>query len=182
MTALKELVTAEALLIQADDGFCYELREGELHQMPPTGADHGATVMDLGAPLAIFVKQHNLGRTFGAETGFKIAQNPDTVLAPDISFVRTERVPQSGMPRGYFPGAPDLAVEVVSPGDTVYEVDERVERWLNAGAAQVWIVNPRRRIITVYTANGEQVLRVGNTLEGGELLPGFKLSLNEIFV
>lgn len=184
MTQTK-LMTADELLARPNDGMRYELVRGELITMAPAGSEHGGMGMDVAAPLGVFVKKNKLGRTFLAETGFKIAENPDTVRAPDMSFVRATRIPSNGPPKGYFPGAPDLAVEVVSPGGTVYEVSTevstKVEEWLEAGTAQVWVVNPKRRTITIHTATGEQTLREHETLDGGELLPGFTLPLSDVF-
>jgi len=119
-----------------DDGFRYELIQGELKQMWPAGFNHGAKGMNLAVALGQHVKANNLGIVLLAETGYKIAENPDTVRAPDISFVRRERIPAREV-TGYFPGAPDLAVEVISPSDTVYEVSEKVAEWLAAGPGPV---------------------------------------------
>lgn len=138
--------------------------------------------MELGIMLGHFIRQNKLGRAFLAETGFKIATNPDTVLAPDIAFVRRERISQDGLPSGYFPGAPDLAVEVVSPNDRVYEVDDKVERWLEAGAQAVWIVNPKRRTIEIRTSGGSTLLGENDELDGGAVVPGFSCRVADIFV
>ena len=117
----------------------------------------------------------SLASSFGAETGFQIATDPDTVRAPDVAFVRRERIPSTGLPKAFWPGAPDLAVEVVSPGDTVEEVDEKVADWLDAGTEAVWMVKPKTQdrhgvqrpsVLAVLTADDE--------IDGGELLPGFR--------
>jgi len=126
MTTIKSLMTAGELLYMPDDGFRYELVKGELLRMAPAGSEHGVTVMNITLPLAVFVKAHNLGIVFGAGTGFKIASDPDTVRAPDVAFVHRDRVPESGIPKSFWPGAPDLAVEVVSPNDTKAEVEDKV--------------------------------------------------------
>lgn len=183
MSTITHLMTAEDLLQLPDDGFRYELLQGELRQMTPAGSEHGATALKFSWRFAQFVETHHLGMTFVAETGFKIATNPDTVRAPDLAFVRSERIPESGLPRGYFPGAPDLAVEVVSPGDTVYEVEEKIEEWLAAGAQLVWIVNPRRRTVNVHRSDREErTLRENDVLDGEEVVPGFTLRVAEIFL
>src|SRR5262245_9042674 len=105
-----------------NDGKRRELVRGQLKTMPPAGQEHGFVYMNLGGPLHQFVKTHRLGIVFGAETGFKIASNPDTVRAPDVAFVRRGRIPPGRIPKAFGSIAPDLAVEVVSPGDTVQEV------------------------------------------------------------
>jgi Uma2 family endonuclease len=177
------LVTADELYMLPDDGFRYELVRGEVRRMPPAGSEHGAVVMNLGSPLHWFVRSHGLGVVFGAETGFKIASDPDTVRAPDLAFVRHERIPEGGVPRGFWPGAPDLAVEVISPGDTYTEVEEKVYDWLNAGTRMVLVLNPRTRTVTIYTSSATVVrLTESDTLTGGEVLPGFTCQVSELFV
>ena len=138
--------------------------------------------MHLGMALAQFVKAHALGVVFGAETGFTIASDPDTVRAPDVAFVRRERMPESGLPTGYWPGAPDLAVEVISPSDTYTEVEQKVIDWLDAGTRMVLVVNPRTRTITVYHSHTDVTrLTLSDLLTGGEVLPGFTCAVSEVF-
>jgi len=157
--------------------------KGELRLMPPAGSEHGAVIMNIGTPLDQFVKAHGLGVVFGAETGFKIASEPDTVRAPDLAFIRRERIPAGGIPREFWPGAPDLAVEVISPSDTYTEVEEKVNDWLNAGTCMVLVLNPRTHTVTVYTSPTEVVrLTESDTLNGGEILPGFTCRVAELFV
>jgi len=183
MSTTTELMTADDLLAMPDDGMRRELVKGELRTMPPTGGEHGVVTVNVTIPLGSYVKAHDLGVTFGAETGFKITSDPDTVRAPDFAFVRRERIPQTGIPKGYWPGAPDLAVEVVSPGDTYVEVDEKVEEWLSAGASAVWVVNPKRRTVTVCRASGEVIkLTENDELDGQDVVPGFRCRVAEIFV
>lgn len=182
MSVTTELMTAEELFRMPDDGFRYELVKGELKRMAPAGGEHGAVTINLTSPLDVHVKANNLGVVLAAETGFKIERNPDTVRAPDIAFVRRERIPAEGIPKGYWPGPPDLAVEVISPNDTYEEVDEKVARWLAAGTAMVWVLNPRRRTITVHRSNGDiTVLTESDELTGEDVVPGFCIRGAEIF-
>ncbi len=175
-------VTADELLALPGDGFRYELIKGELKQMSPAGHEHGAIVMALAAPLYSHVRSHKLGRVFAAETGFKIGRDPDTVRAPDIAFVRQERVEKEGKSKGYWSGAPDLAVEVISPSDKVSEVDEKIQQWLEAGTRLVWVVNPKLRTVTVYRSNVDaEILTVKDTLDGGEVVLGFQIPIAELF-
>jgi Uma2 family endonuclease len=177
------LLTADELFMMPDDGFRSELVRGELRRMPPAGSEHGAVAINIALVVAQFVKAHGLGVVFGAETGFKIASEPDTVRALDLAFVRHERVPEGGVPRGFWPGAPDLAVEVVSPSDTYMEVEEKVHDWLTAGTCMVLVLNPRTRTVTVYTSHTDVVRLIGSdTLDGGEVLPGFTCRIAELFV
>jgi Uma2 family endonuclease len=184
MSTTPTLATADELFAMPADGFRYELVNGEIRRMPPAGSEHGAVIMNIGAPLHQFVKAHGLGVVFGAETGFKIASDPDTVRAPDLTFVRRERIPEAGIPRGFWPGAPDLAVEVISPSDTYTEVEEKVNDWLNAGARMVLVLNPRTRAVSMYTSQTKKVVRLteSDTLDGGEVLQGFTCRVAELFV
>ena len=176
-------MTADELFMMKTDGFRHELVKGELRTMSPAGSEHGAIIMNLAAPLAQHVKAHKLGVVFGAETGFKLAQKPDTVLAPDIAFVRRERIPQTGIPKAFWSGAPDLAVEVLSPGDTVKEVNEKVGEWLSAGATAVWVVNPKRKSVTVYRSlKDSTTLLEDDELEGQDVVPDFRCRVADIFI
>jgi Uma2 family endonuclease len=183
MNTTTTLTTADELFMMPDDGFRYELVRGEVRRMPPAGSEHGAVIMNMGTALDQFVRGHDLGVVFGAETGFKIASEPDTVRAPDLAFVRRERIPAGGIPRGFWTGAPDLAVGVVSPGDTYTEVEEKVNDWLNAGTRMVLVLNPRTRTVAVYTSHTDVArLTESDTLDGGEVLPGFACRVAELFV
>jgi len=179
---LTKPMTADELLAMPDDGFCYELVKGELIRMPPPGFVHGVQTIKLTTPLDIHVTAHRLGVVCAAETGFLLAQNPDTVRAPDIAFVRRERIERAGEVKGYWIGAPDLAVEVTSPGDTKREVDNKVAEWLEAGARMVWVVSPKLRTVTVYRSLTDiVVLAEKDTLDGGDVVPGFQIRVAEIF-
>lgn len=182
MTLHDQLVTAEQLLHIPDDGFRYELVEGVLRHMSPAGHEHGRIVLNLSAPLHQHVRAQRLGAVYAAETGFKLRSNPDTVRAPDLAFVRQERVEAARGAEGYWPGAPDLAVEVISPGDLYTEVEEKVIAWLDAGTRLVLVVNPRHRIVTVYRSLSDvTVLTEGETLDGADVIPGWVLAVREIF-
>jgi Uma2 family endonuclease len=175
-------VTADELLAMPDDGNRYELVKGELIRMAPAGFQHGEVAMNIGAPLHEYVKRNNLGRVYAAETGFILTQDPDTVRAPDSAFIRQERVEKVGSMKGYWIGAPDLAVEVVSPGDTVSEVEEKVTEWLAAGTEVVWVVSPKLRTVTVYRSLTDIVtLTEKDTLDGGDVVPGFQIDVAKIF-
>ncbi len=150
--------------------------------MSPAGGEHGAIAGTLATIIGEFVRRHRLGVVFGAETGFLTERNPDTVRAPDVAFVRRERIPLEGLPTGYWPGAPDLAVEVLSPGDSVREIDEKTAEWLRAGAQAVWVVSPRWKTVTVYAADGSiSTVAADVTLDGGALLPGFSCPVGDLF-
>ncbi|MFN2417070.1 MAG: Uma2 family endonuclease [Pyrinomonadaceae bacterium] len=182
MTTLQRS-TASELFEMPHDGFRYELVKGELRRMSPTGWEHGEVVINISLLLGNYVKANKVGFCGGAETGFKIASDPDTVRAPDLSFVSRERRPEGDARKKFFSGAPDLAVEVLSPGDTRREVKEKVEDWLGAGTRAVWIVDPGRRTVKVYRSGAEVMhLSEGDELDGGEVVPGFRCRVAEIFV
>ncbi|HEX8502177.1 MAG TPA: Uma2 family endonuclease [Pyrinomonadaceae bacterium] len=181
MTTLQRS-TASDLYAMPDDGFRYELVKGELRRMSPSGSEHGSVVANITVLLGQYVKATKLGVCFGAETGFVIASDPDTVRAPDVAFIRRERIPESGITKKFWPGAPDLAVEVLSPGDGRGEVDEKVADWLAAGARAVWVINPKRRDVSVYRPTADVTrLSEADELDGGEVVPGFRCEVAEIF-
>ncbi len=133
-----------------DDGDRHELIRGELRTVTPAGHPHGRIAMRFAWPLAQYVEERRLGAVYAAETGFLLASDPDTVRAPDVAFVRRERVAEVGETGGYLPGAPDLAVEVISPGDTYTGVEGKVTEWLQAGARMVIVVDPPNRAVKVH--------------------------------
>ena len=186
MAVAEKLLTAQDLLAMPDDGSRYELVRGELRTMAPAGHEHGGVAVNITVPLGAYVKQKNLGRVYAAETGFVLSRDPDTVRAPDVAFVSKERLVDLNR-KGYFPGAPDLAVEVVSPGDVYAEdyyiaVEEKVAEWLAAGSRLVWVVNPRQRTLKVHRSLTDiTVLTEADVADGGETVPGWRLPVAEMF-
>jgi Uma2 family endonuclease len=175
-------LTAEELYLLADDGQRYELVRGELICMAATGGQHGIVASRLDYRLRAFVESHALGEVCAAETGFRLSQNPDTVRAPDVSFIARERLPTQGAPEGYWPFAPDLAVEVISPSDRFDDVLTKVQEYLRAGTRLVWVFHPRTKTVTIYRANGDvQLLQEQEGLSGEEVLPGFHCQIREFF-
>ena len=182
MRVKKTLLTAEELLCLPDAGRRLELVDGELYEMSPAGGEHGNIAAVVLIILGGFVRRHRLGRTFAAETGFILARDPDTVRAPDVAFVSRERLPQGGLPSGYLEMAPDLAVEVISPSDTDREVQEKTESWLAAGTSQVWNLYPQNRTVAVHQRGvPATVIGESGVLTGGDLLPGFRVPVAELF-
>jgi Uma2 family endonuclease len=180
MSTLEHYLTAEELLDLGDIGSC-ELLRGELVMMSPASFNHGWIAGNIYEGLKSFVKPRRLGIIATAEAGFIIERNPDTVRAPDVSFIRAERIPSEGVP-GFFPGAPDLAVEVLSPSDRSAEVTAKVQQWLTAGCATVWVVDPRTSSVTAHRRGVEgKTFFEADTLICENLLPGFSLPVVEIF-
>ncbi|MBI4639744.1 MAG: Uma2 family endonuclease [Candidatus Tectomicrobia bacterium] len=177
-----QLMTAEDLLRMPDDGFRYELVSGELRRMPPAGHTHGRIAATVTGSLVQHVATNKLGTVYAAETGFKLAANPGHVRAPDVAFIRRERVIEVGEIEGYWPGAPDLVVEVVSPSDSYSEVEEKVFDWLEAGTRMVIVINSRRRAVTVYHSLTDIiVLKENDTLDGGKVVPGWTMPVRDLF-
>lgn len=149
--------------------------------MSPSGSLHAIIAATLAGILYDHVKQQNLGWVFGAEGGFQIGHDPDTVRAPDVAFVSTERMPAS-VPQSFFPGPPDLAVEVLSPNDRASEVLGKVADWLEAGCRKVWVVDPATRSVAVYAPKTEmRMLHLSDVLADEEVLPGFQIEIRKIF-
>lgn len=182
MTVNTKLMTADELWDLPDDGMRHELVRGELRTMPPTGSDHGDHESVFDCSIAPYIRSRKLGRVFVGEPGFVLTTNPDTVRAPDLAFVRLDRLVGGRGPRGYFHGAPDLAIEIVSPDDRYTEVLEKVEEWLEHGTRLVFVVDPRRLIVRVYRQNGTYlVLGLDDVLSGEDVVPGWTLPVRELF-
>jgi Uma2 family endonuclease len=182
VTETRTTMTAGELLALPDDGKRHELVKGELREMTPAGARHGEAAAALTVLLGQHVRAQRLGRVLAAETGFRISRNPDTVRAPDVSFVARKRVPSAGPPDGYWELAPDLAVEVVSPSDTAADVQSKVQMWLESGVRLVWVVYPDTRSVVAYESLKEiSTFTAEDTLSGGEVVTGFECKVAEIF-
>lgn len=183
MNSTEVTMTAQQLLMRAASDNRSELLAGRLHERPFAPFFCGVVGQILARELSEFVSGNDLGVLVSAGTGFQIARQPDTVLAPDVGFVARDRLPADlSTLIGFFPGAPDLAVEVVSPGDTYNEVETKVARYLDAGTQLVWVVRPRLKRVEVHRADGTgALLSVGETLNGESVVPGFRLPIARIF-
>jgi Uma2 family endonuclease len=178
-----KLMTAEELAQLPVDGRHYELVRGAVVEVTPAGGRQGENAGQIAGHLWVFVQSHGLGRIYVAETGYVLARNPDIVRAPDVSFVRADRLPPEQEREGFLELAPDLVVEVVSPNDRMRDVADKVLEYLDAGVRLVWVVEPRRRTVTVWTPDRRaRILTEPDELDGGDVLPGFRLPLVEIFL
>jgi Uma2 family endonuclease len=177
------LITAEMLEVLPHQGRRLELVKGELRELMASGGDHGDITMELSWHLKTFAKQHKLGKVFAAETGFIIDRNPDTVRAPDISFLSNTQIELlGGVPKGFIPIAPDLAVETISPHDLYTESHDKALMWLEFGTKIVLLVNPRKLSITVYHSKKDIfVLEGDDLLELPGVMPGFQVCVNHVF-
>lgn len=161
-----------------------ELSSGELIVMSPTFGEHGVIAHNLDLIIGVFVKTKRLGYVTIAETAYVLRQNPDgkdTIRCPDVGFVRKERFPDGFPMESFIPGAPDLAVEVISHSDSAHEVQRKVEDYLQGGAQQIWLVYPRIHQIVIHTPEGAKIFHAADVIDGGSILPGFTLNVHEVF-
>lgn len=180
MATAETITTAAQLWLHAANlGRC-ELVRGELAMLSPASPRHGRIVFLLSTPVGLYLEEHPIGDAYGAETGFQISSNPDTVRAADLSFVRAERGldEEAG---GFFLGAPDLVAEVLSPGNRRGEMQVKANEWLAAGCQIVWVADPDRRTIDVFELDQRRTLRMGDMLDCPSLLPGFQLPVVKVF-
>jgi Uma2 family endonuclease len=174
-------LSPDDLLRMPDDGWRYELIDGELQRMAPDNMKHGRWGDNLAFPLSGHVRQHRLGRVY-TNVGFTLFGEPATVLGPDISFVATDREPPIDEQSGFVAMAPDLAVEILSPSNSAGEIARKVRLYLDAGVRLVWIADPLSRSVMVhYPDRTGRMLVEGDTLSGEDVVPGFTLPVAEVF-
>jgi Uma2 family endonuclease len=185
MTSTRTLMTEDDLMRMPDDGYRYELVEGELRQMSSTGFDHGRCTGNLHGLLIAHVNKRKLGYVLAAETGFVIARTRDnrvTVRAPDVAFVARGRVPANADTSKFLELAPDLIAETLSPSDTAVEVEEKIASWLAAGVRVALVVNPASRTITLYrTPSDITRFTDKDEIDFGDVIEGFRCPVAEIF-
>jgi Uma2 family endonuclease len=171
------LLTAEDLLDLHIPDKHVELVRGVLMVREPPGGRHGRIAMNLAVELVNHVRAHQFGVVYAAETGFTLARHPDTVRAPDVAFVRRDRLP-TPEPIGFPDLAPDLVVEVLSPGNRPGEILAKIADWLSAGSRLVWVIDPERRLARVYRQDGsERIVAADEALDGEDVVPGFSCPL-----
>lgn len=181
MSRSQPLVTAEEFERIPNDDYHYELVRGRVVRVSPPGSRHGMLVTRIGSLLAQHLEAQDLGVVISSG-GFKLESNPDTVRELDVAFVRRERIPARGVPDGYWPGPPDLAVEIRSPGDRSPDLREKVHEYLALGVRIAWVVDSRAQTVTVHRPGAVvQVLGVDDVLDAGEVVPGFSCSVRRIF-
>jgi Uma2 family endonuclease len=181
-TSHKTSCTAEEFAKVPDDGQRRELVLGVIRMMSPAGGRHGQVTLRLGAALLPYVKAHDLGDVFAAETGFLLTRDPDTVRAPDVAFVRRDRLETLDDLSGFVPLAPDLVAEIISPTDTFSQVEEKTQFWLRSGVRVVLIVDPENQTVRVVRAP-DQMQLLGETAElvVDDLVPGWRLNVADLF-
>jgi Uma2 family endonuclease len=176
-----QLMTADELLAMGSNA-PYELWEGVLREVSPSSVGPGIIGMRIGSAILVHVDTHRLGYVTNADAGFILNRDPYTVVAPDVGFIRGNRMPSGVYERGFFPGGPDLAVEVISPTDERADIDRKQDLYARAGVPLVWWVDPERRTVTVHRPGQDpEILDESATLDGGDILPGFQIEISHIF-
>ena len=172
MTTKHKLITGDELLLMPRDGNRYELIRGGLVEKMPTGNPHRLAVTQITIALGNYANANDYGEAGAGEPGYRLERDPDTVRAADVVWIAPSRIPEGT--QGYPDLAPDLAVEVKSPGNSNPEMAAKAAMWLSYGSREVWVADPERTTITVFRPGATPVsLEEDETLDGGDLLPGF---------
>ncbi|HLZ69786.1 MAG TPA: Uma2 family endonuclease [Dehalococcoidia bacterium] len=183
MATTKKPITAEELFEMDDCDAYVELIEGELQEMtPPPGWEHGHTTSTVGLLIAVYVRANRLGQVAVGDPGIILKRDPDTVRGPDVAFISSARLPPDRSIPGYPEIAPDLVVEVVSPGDRAGRIQQKVAQWLAAGVRLVWVVYPLSRHVVAYRELAHpRVYTEEETIDAEPVLPGFSCAVAEFF-
>ena len=183
MTTTKEkLLTADDLLELHSKGVRGELIRGVLCETMSTGRKHGLIVGKLTYTLGAVVYPQGLGSIMASDSGVLLERDPDTVREPDIAYFSADTMPYGDDSEGYANVIPDLVIEVVSPSDTPQSVHDKARMWLDYGVRLVWVAFPDGRTVNVYLSDNEvRTLGEGDSLDGGDVLPGFSCRVGEIF-
>lgn len=181
MPARERLVTAEEFAQIPDDDHRYELVKGRVIRMSPAGSRHGVLATRISLLLAQYVQDNGLGAVM-TPSGFHLESDPDTVREPDVAFVHRDRIGPTGVPDSFWPGPPDLAVEINSPGDRPSEIRAKVTEYLSLGVRLVWVVDSKKRTVTVHRPSAPALtLGAGETLDADDVVPGFRCGVSQIF-
>ena len=180
----KTALTGDDLLNLAQGmGIRYELIEGEIVEMAAVGGKHGEIAQTIASEIYLYLKTNPIGKVLAAETGFYTRGDDKTVRAPDAAFIRSESIPEEGIPTGYLNIVPALVVEVVSPNDRATQVEQKIQEWLDFEVQIVWVIYPDARRVFVYCQDANPaILRESDTITGGDVLSDFALPVNLIFM
>ena len=180
MASRHRYMTSEELALNPIPDKRTELVRGRLIVREPARVRHGVITARIVIEIGMYLKDHPIGVVMTADPGFTLFRDPDTVRAPDVAYLRADRVPTVDVV-GFDEIAPDLAVEVLSPGDRPGQVKAKIDDWLTAGTKLVWVVDPRCRLAKVCRLDGTvDNLTDRDSFEGDAVLPGFTLSLAQI--
>lgn len=181
MASTKQL-TVDELLELDDDGCRYELMRGELVSMPPTGEAHASLMVTLSIELGGFVRRNGLGRSVSGDPGVILDRTQNLMLAPDFAFTRRERLESEQPSPGFVTIVPDFVVEILSPSERAGHINQKIQEYLAAGVSLIWIIDPPRRSITVYSVDQPtRFLTADDTIDGGAVLPGFQIRVGDLF-
>lgn len=180
-SAADSVTLEEYEALPEEDGHVLELSGGRLVREPRPGARDGVITGHLFEVLTSFVRERDLGRVV-IETGFLLAESPPTVRGPDVAFISADQLSDRPVPEGFWRLAPDLAVEVVSPRNSAAEIQEKVLQYLELGTRVVWVVQPRTRTVEIWRPPADvRIVREDEVIEGGDVLPGFRLAAGRLF-
>ena len=175
------IATVDDLLATREDGQHHELLRGVIVVSPPPGFLHGRTSLRFGATLSRFADETGLGVVVTG-SGFRLQRDPDTVLGPDVAFIRADRIPPNADDTTYLELAPDLVVEVVSPSNSLAKMQDSILTYLEAGVRMVLVLEPMRRTVTAHIPDRvARTLVLGEVLDGGDVLPGFSVPVADLF-
>jgi Uma2 family endonuclease len=178
--AQRKVWTEDEIMSLPDNGYDYEIVDGELIMSPKNNPEHGGICVRISSPMHLFARKHKLGEVWDSNTGFWMINR--NLRAPDISFVTEARLKSLRPLKSFFEGAPDLAVEVLSSTNTRREMDRRLRDFFESGTQIVWIIDPERQMAEVcYSLTNRKLIGPGGALEGEHLLPGFTLPLDSLF-
>jgi Uma2 family endonuclease len=181
MTLDQKLMTADDLIRLPRRRERHELIRGVLRTSPLAFMEEARVTSRLGLALGAFVDDQRLGELV-VGVGFLLTVDPDTVRAPSVAFVRRERLETTGIPEGYYPGAPDLAAIVITPDDRYLDVHDAVAEWLEHGTQLVFVANPRRRTVAVHRPGRDvRILGIEDMLDGEDVVPGWTLAIRDLF-
>ena len=171
------------LVYDLDDEYQGELVRGELRVTPAPGAPHGMIATNLTFLLGVHVRALKVGWVFADSVGYQLVDLPRTVRRPDVSFVRADRLPVEGVGPGFLQLAPDLVVEVISPGETASELHEKLDDYRTCGTPLIWVVDPVRRTVRIIASDAPpRWVREDERLDGGAVLPDFSCDVADLFV
>lgn len=163
------------------NGRCCELIDGEVVELTPTSPEHGMVETNLAILVGAHVKSRRLGCVLTGDVGFIVAREPDSVRAPDIAFIEQHRIPESGVPKGFWEIVPDLVIEIVSPSDSRRKLSEKTRMWIDAGVSEAWIVDPESQEIEVHSPDRTGVTFRGRDELKSATLTEFTTTLDQVF-
>jgi Uma2 family endonuclease len=179
--ATKTVATADDVLRLSEQGERYELIDGELVAMSPTSLEHADVELNVGLVFNSYVRPRRLGKVFVGEPLFQLDGPGGLARAAAVAFARLERLRAQGSLDGAFHGAPDLAVEIVSPSNLANALQQKVADWLAHGTLAVLVMYPARHNVVLWRANGAIILRGDDEVDLDPAIPGFRCKTSELF-